>query len=654
MKSAHPIANWLRIDASRPELMRAQYNALTTHVPLLYFVLAINTALAASQFMDSAPTWMTLGVPGVMAVLLAARVAIWLSWRGKPVSDEMIRYRMLRTAWIGAVLGAVLVAWSLRLYALGTPLEKGYIVFYIGITSVSSVMSLIHLPAAALGVTGVVALPFAAYLVARGHEGTMVLVVNMLLVIGVLIYVLYVYSQAFSQLFDTKSDLERKRGEAAALGEENWRLAHLDTLTGLANRRQFFANFEAGLASAAEQGRRFAIGLIDLDGFKPVNDGYGHNVGDAVLREVGARLSKHGGEGVFFARLGGDEFAILAEDDASTERLSTLSESLCATLRAPYHVCGMEVTITATIGFAAYPDAGLSTETLYERADYALYTAKENGRGGMQVFTPELQEALAQSKTVELALHRADLDKEFYLEFQPIFDIDKRRPSSFEALARWKSPTLGQVRPDRFIRMAEKSGLIHRLTRVLLGKALAQAATWPQDISLSFNLSMRDLTSREAMLAIVSQIVSSGFPPTRLTLEITESAFMRDYESAAESLDMLKRLGVKISLDDFGTGYSSLSYVHQLPLDKIKIDRSFVRALGGNHPTRDVIRTILALCENLKLDCVAEGMETPDEVEALRDLGCRRMQGFYFSRPVGPDKIAGLLEPDRERISDAA
>jgi diguanylate cyclase (GGDEF)-like protein len=582
---------------------------------------------------------------------------VWLSWRRETVSVDVIHMRLIRTAVIGATLGAGLMLWALRLYALGSPTQKGHITFYIGLTGISCVMSLMHLPIAALSVTALVTLPFAAYLFAYGQDGANIVSLNMILVMGVLVYVLYVYASDLTQLIVTKEGLERKSREAARLGEENRRLAHLDALTGLANRRQFFSNFKATLEKSTLAGAPFAIGLIDLDGFKPINDGYGHNVGDAVLREVGARLLGESGDMVTFARLGGDEFAMLVEGETGEQALRVMADRLCTALREPYRVCGMEVSITGTIGFASYPDAGATVETLYERADYALYTAKENGRGGMQMFTPALQETLAESKSVELALHRADLDAEFFLEFQPVFDVDVQRPSAFEALARWESPALGRVPPDRFIRMAEKSGVIHRLTRTLLGKALEHAKSWPEDVSLAFNLSMRDLTSREAMLALVAQIANSGFPPERLTLEITETAFMRDYETAAEALGMLKTLGVTISLDDFGTGYSSLSYVHQLPLDKLKIDKSFVRALASNTPTRDVIRTILSLCDNLALDCVAEGMETPEEVEALRELGCRKMQGFYFSRPVAAEKIDDFFSvphPKTQAVPNAA
>ena len=643
---------WLAIDKGRPDLMRAQYEALKTHVPLLYLMLIINSGLTASLLYATTPAWMTVGAPVVAAIALAWRTAIWLSWRAQDPSIEVIHGRLKRTAILGAAFCCALMLWALALYHHADPADRGHVIFYIGLTSVSCIMSLMHLPIAALSVTALAAFPFAGYLLLLGQDGDGLTALNMMLVMSVLVYVLFVYARDFSRLIATTEGLERKSAEAAALSEENRRLAHLDALTGLANRRQFFANFEAALARATESGRRFAVGLIDLDGFKPVNDGYGHNVGDAVLREVGRRLTEAADERISLSRLGGDEFAILVEGDVCDDALRALSERLCASLRAPYHVFGMEVSITGTMGFAAYPDAGLSVESLYERADYALYTAKENGRGGMQLFTPQLQLSLDQSKSVEMALHRADLDAEFHLEFQPIFDLPSDAPAAFEALARWNSPSLGRVPPDRFIRIAEKSGLIHRLTRTLLARALEEAKTWPAHVGLSFNLSMRDLTSREAMLSLVARIVSSGFPPSRLTLEITESAFMRDYEAASESLELLKRLGVKISLDDFGTGYSSLSYVHQLPLDKIKIDRSFVRALASNHPTRDVIRTILSLCDNLHLDCVAEGMETTDEVETLRDLGCRTMQGFYFSRPVAPEKIADFFA--KKVISDAA
>jgi diguanylate cyclase (GGDEF)-like protein len=648
MTFADNMANWLRLDPRKPELLRAQHAALTTQVPLLYLILIINTVIVASVHYGVVPTWLAVGFPTLVSMICVHRMGTW--WRAKKVEEpiEIIRARLLSTVRVGALTGFAFLGWGMALYVMGEPETQPHVIFYIAITSICCITSLMHLPAAALLLSLVVSGPFTVFMLVSGGVGALNISINLLAVIGVLIYVLHVYSRDFARMIDIQKNLETANRSARELSEENHRLANADALTGLYNRRRFFSEFEALLTEREASQIPFAIGLVDLDGFKPINDGFGHHVGDAVLKEVGRRLLVHAGPDLFFARLGGDEFAILLRSDPSQEKLDALAEALCASLRQVYEVGALQVELSGTIGFATFPEAGASVETLYERADYALYDAKQSRRGGMVTFSAELQQAQARSKTIELALARADFDVEMHLEFQPIFDVASLRPSAFEALARWRSPQLGAIPPDQFIRVAERTGAIHKLTRVLLGKALEVAKTWPQDVQLSFNLSMRDLTSREAMTRLIALIERSGFPPHRLVLELTETAFMRDYEAAADSVVMLKRLGVKLSLDDFGAGYSSLSYVHRLPIDKIKIDRSFVRALGGDQPTNAVIRTILMLCENLQLGCIAEGMETGEQVETLRALGCTTMQGFFFSRPVPVDRLSSFFENEDE------
>jgi diguanylate cyclase (GGDEF)-like protein len=629
----HEVHRLLTISAAEPALLRARHTALLTQVPVLYLILVVNVSLLALAHHGSAPAALTLWFPLVMAAVCARRGASWLALRGQPIKDETIVQRLRQTTVLGGALGIVFVAWALALYQYGDATQRGHVIFFIGITAISCVLCLTQLALAAMLVTSCVAAPFVSYLMIFGAGDVAPMAINLLVVVGTLMYVLYVYNRDFAAMIATQQQIARKQDELQALSDENQRLANRDSLTDLANRRLFFHELGAMIEARGDE-EPFHVGIVDLDGFKPINDSYGHAVGDEVLREVGRRLEGLACKESFYARLGGDEFALIVRRGLSEDELKWVGEKVCAALRAPYHVNGLRLDISGTLGIARFPDDGATPEALYERADYALYHAKQARRGGMFVFTAQLKHELQNGKTIEQTLARADLDKELYLEFQPIFDVDTGRPTAFEALARWEHPELGRVPPDAFIRAAERSPLIHRVTRTLLAKALEAAREWPQGTQLSFNLSMRDLTSREAMLALVAQIEATDFPHDRIVLEITESALMRDYEVAREALDLLKGLGVQISLDDFGTGYSSLSYVHKLPLDKIKIDRSFVRALSSNHPTRDIIRTILSLCSNLKLSCIVEGMETPAEVDALRALGCTNMQGFYFARPM--------------------
>ncbi len=628
----------LTISAAEPALLRARHTALLTQVPILYLILVVNTSLLAVSHDGSAPVALTLWFPLVMAAVCMRRGANWLSLRGKPIDDATIVQRLRQTTVLGGALGVVFVAWALALYQYGDATQRGHVIFFIGITAMTCVLCLTQLPLAAMLVTTCVAAPFVSYLIVYGAGDVAPMAINLLVVGSTLMYVLYVYNRDFSAMIATQQQIARKQDELQALSDENHRLANRDSLTDLANRRLFFHELAAMIDGRGDGQDAFHVGIVDLDGFKPINDSFGHAVGDEVLREVGRRLEGLACEESFYARLGGDEFALIVRRGLSEDELKWVGEKVCAALRAPYHVNGLRLEISGTLGIARYPDDGVTPESLYERADYALYHAKQARRGGMFVFTAQLKHELQNGKTIEQTLAKADLDKELYLEFQPIFDVDSGRPTAFEALARWEHPELGRVPPDVFIRAAERSPLIHRVTRTLLAKALETAKQWPKGTQLSFNLSMRDITSREAMLALVAQIGATDFPHDRIVLEITETALMRDYEVAREALDLLKGLGVQISLDDFGTGYSSLSYVHTLPLDKIKIDRSFVRALSSNHPTRDIIRTILALCRNLHLSCIVEGMETPAEVDALRALGCTNMQGFYFARPMSAEQ----------------
>jgi diguanylate cyclase (GGDEF)-like protein len=444
-------------------------------------------------------------------------------------------------------------------------------------------------------------------------------------------------------MINFQTELARKHRETLRLAEENSRLANLDSLTDLPNRRRFFANLHERLRLAAQDDKRFVVGVIDLDGFASVNDVYGHVVGDQVLVESGRRLREVSDEAVLLARLGGDEFGVLVDGDLSEAQINAYGERLCAALRAPFPLADVTAQIAGSIGFATYPEAGTSAALLFERADYALYHAKQHARGRPTIFSREHEVQIRQSASIERCLRNGDLEKELSLAFQPIFDVTRGEVVAFEALARWDSPELGRVPPDVFIRVAERTDFISQLTQILLRKALACARSWRDDIRISFNLSARDIGSAKAILKIIAIIENSDVVPERIDLEVTETAVMRDFDKGCECLNALKALGARIALDDFGTGYSSLSYVHRLPLDKIKIDRSFIKDIETQPACRDIVKTIIDLCRNLKLTCVIEGMETNEQAQILRGLGGAMMQGYYFGKPMPADAVQGFL-----------
>jgi predicted signal transduction protein with EAL and GGDEF domain len=316
---------------------------------------------------------------------------------------------------------------------------------------------------------------------------------------------------------------------------------------------------------------------------------------------------------------------------------------LCTALRAPFHLTEAIVQISGSVGFAVYPTTASSPEELFDRADYALYHGKRTMRGNAIPFTADHIAEIHRDARIEQALKVADFERELAIVFQPIVDIRTETTIGFEALARWTSPTLGQVSPALFIPVAERAGIVGRLTRPLLQKALTAARKWPADMRLSFNLSAYDLTSPEGVLSVVSTIEKSSFDPRRLDLEITETAFTHDFGQVQQSVAMLRALGCGISLDDFGTGYSSLSRLHALPLTKIKVDRSFVTRLHEKPASYKIVKSLLALSNDMSVDCIIEGVETREEMDTLKKMEGVLVQGYFYSPPMTEQDIPGFL-----------
>jgi diguanylate cyclase (GGDEF)-like protein len=430
------------------------------------------------------------------------------------------------------------------------------------------------------------------------------------------------------------------RLKADALTEHAQHLAATDMLTALPSRRRVFDEIDAEV----ERGRPFWLGLIDLDGFKAINDAYGHALGDELLEAVAGRIRNAVTSDARFGRLGGDEFAWVLPGTLSQQQVEEAARDLIMAISQPYVVAGRQVHVGATIGICHCPTMAQGSAMVYENADYALYAAKDSRRGDLLVFSTEHRVAMSQASALERALREADIEAEFYLQFQPQVSALTGQVVGFEALARWESPALGRVRPDVFIRAAERSGRIVELTPALLKKALAAAASWPEDVYLSFNLSANDLADRALAPRMLSAISASGIAPARVRFEITETSIMRDVMWSKSVLEQLVAAGCSIALDDFGSGYSSFSYLNQLPLDTIKIDRSFVRQIATSITSREIVAGILRLCRALGLTCIVEGVETDEELEVLTSLGADVIQGYLFGVPVDTDRIPQLLD----------
>lgn len=642
------------IPADNPELLRSQLTALAKQIPLLYFILVVNTLAVCITHFGSTPFWLTVVLPTLLYLATLIRMRHWTRLNIGSLSDAQVAQRLRSTVIFAAALGFLFTAWALAIYPYGGPYEKGHVAFYMGITVVACIFCLMHLKAAALSLTFMVLVPFTLFFAFSDNPVFTAIALNVALVTFAMISVLLAHDRNFRNLIDAQHQLMARQAETQRLSDENYRLANIDSLTGLPNRRCFFSELGKAVIEFEKTDRGFALGLFDLDGFKAVNDLFGHAIGDRLLVTASERLQKFKAESFIIARLGGDEFGVIIKRDLSHAELLDTGRRICAMLSVPYELGGTIAEVSASAGFAICPDAANSSESLMEHADYALYHAKTADRGAPVIFSRDHKSEMHKMTLIDQRLRLADFESELFLVFQPIISLKTEETVCFEALARWKNPSLGSVPPDVFIRAAERSELVNRITEYLFRKALREARNWPEAFGVSFNLSARNIASNETMLRLVTIINESGISPGRINFEITETALMADFDNAREKLRMLRLLGVTISLDDFGTGYSSLSYVHQLQLDSIKIDSAFVRAVDQDPRSLNVIKTVLDLCQNLNLSCVVEGVETEAQYQMIKELGCDRMQGFLTSPPLEVEKIGEYLSREAGRQRQAS
>jgi diguanylate cyclase (GGDEF)-like protein len=424
------------------------------------------------------------------------------------------------------------------------------------------------------------------------------------------------------------------------------RVAHMarhDSLTDLPNRTLFREKMSEGLGKVATAGGQLAVLCLDLDNFKAVNDRLGHAAGDRLLRWVAAELRKHAGERDTIARLGGDEFAVL-QRGPQPQSAEQLARRLVEIVGRPQPLEDQSMHVGVSVGIAIAPDHGLDPDELMKCADLALYRAKARGRGAYQLFEPEMEEQARMRHVLEHDLRGALEKHEFHLVFQPQVRLDTSELTGFEALLRWRHPERGMISPADFIPIAEETGLIIPLGEWVLRAACATAANWPDLMNVAVNLSPVQFRSRGLVAMVTSALAEAGLSPRRLELEVTETALLDDSETTIDTLHQLRALGVRVSLDDFGVGYSSLSYLRRFPFDRIKIDRSFVGTLGESPESVAIVRTIASLGSVLGVETTAEGVETADQLEFVRQSGCTAVQGFYFGKPCPADEIGRVIE----------
>jgi len=442
----------------------------------------------------------------------------------------------------------------------------------------------------------------------------------------------------------------------------NKQLRHLathDSLTGLPNRVLLDDRLAQGIAHAEREGHGFAVAVFDLDRFKQINDSCGHRAGDELLKEVAQRLRSVARSIDTIARLGGDEFVMVLDRMANRQDAEVVANRAVEALRQTVKIAGVDLHTSVSVGFAFFPGDGTTVETLIAHADAAMYYAKQRGRNNVQYFAPAMNAATQERAGLESDLHEALKLKQFELHYQPKIDTSTGMIHGAEALIRWRHPQRGLVSPAAFIPIAEECGLIDNIGEWVVREGCRQASAWQREglepIRVAVNLSVFQFRQGNLLQMIQSALADADLDPRLLEVEITESALMSDPEESVNILEQLSKMGVLVSVDDFGTGYSSMSYLRRFPIDKLKIDRSFINELSTRPDDASIVRAIVSLAHSLRLKVVAEGVETPAQLEMLKSLGCDQYQGYHYSAAVPAADFATMARnAERGRPQGAA
>ncbi len=634
-------------DLNSEALICEQHKSLARQLPSLYLAGITSMFSVIAVNFNTAPAWAVIYIPAPALLFSFWRFVHWIkvSRNIESYSLEKRRKDVRMVIIMSPVLTLVFTVLAIVLLFHGDLYQQTLSVLLLWATVGVAGYSMSSVPQASITSVFSSSIPlFVAFI--ESHDNLLTTISIGYISLSLLsIYILLNSFRAFSFLVYSRQELKEKH-------EKMHKLAYTDPLTGLANRRNFKEKLIKKVKQSAGTEQKFAVCILDMDGFKTINNLYNHAGGDLVLVEIGKRLEKLIGKNGLVARLSSDEFHIQAYDVTSENDAEKLGRAIHKTLREPVLVDGNRVDISTSIGISIYPESGLTPSHLVKRAVQAQNKAKRSGGGRTRIFAMRYETEILERAGLLIDLKAALERDELEVYFQPIVDLQTGRYAGFETLARWNHPERGFVPPEVFITLAEEKDLIEPLTICLLRKAAAVAATWPADIKLAFNLSAQQVCNPNFALTILAILNETGLPPHRFEAELTETAMMLDMEKALLMVSNLKQVGISISLDDFGTGYSSLSQISNLPLDKLKIDKSFVDNVSTSKKMRNIVRTIIGMCTVLKLKSVAEGIETKEQYKALKAAGGHLGQGYLFSRPLRADKIKGRFFYDP--LKDAA
>lgn len=622
-----------QLDAHR--LTTASVTSLARRLPLLYCVVIFNVGVLAASFRNLAPPLLTVAIPLFLVTALAGRAIHWLPELVARRRRSEQRRDLNRLRGMGGLAAFACTLWALALYSYGDVARQSLVHYLTAVTCFTGILGLGQSPKTALRMAVVTMVPSTVWFATHGHPNAFAICGVQLMVSALLLLLTKGHYDDFVALELSRQELAARERESTDLAASAQLEASRDTLTGAASRGSILATLEAMLA---DNGRPPPwLALVDLDGFKHVNDTFGHPAGDHVLRTVCERIRTFD-KVLACGRLGGDEFALLIAGSRSGADVHAILAEIVQHISRPIAYESFELTVSASIGFRQ--TGGDALTGCLERADEALYRAKRLIGSRVVEFGADDERAMRTRTEITKVFCSADLASRIGVAYQPIVDLDRATIFSFEALARWNTGDGDALSPDTFIPLAESTGRISELTQLVLERALRECRAWESDKFLSVNLSARDILRDDAASWLGGIVANSDAPPAGIIFEITESALIADLRRAAAALEALRQRGFQIALDDFGTGQSSLSHVHRLPLDHIKLDRSFARDLESSRSGRAVAATVLALARQLDLSCSIEGIESAAQAAAARSLGFRLMQGYHLGRPTSAEALS--------------
>ncbi|PDT87363.1 GGDEF-domain containing protein [Bradyrhizobium sp. Y36] len=598
---------------------------------------AIVLAIALWQSPDriSAAIWATAVAGSAIAFGLQSRVARRIT---KPqFVSRRAMYRLVRNAF---VLGA---AWGIVPVAFFNDASTGGQLVITCLCSgmlAGGALAFSTIPIAAIAFTAPI---FVGIAICLGRNGDLAFLLIAFLVVvygSVLLRGVFVNAFSFARRVTRQIEAERT--------------VRQDPLTHLPNRFAFNETLDAALKRLTLSGEEFAVLLLDLDRFKEVNDKFGHPAGDEFLVQTASRLQRCTRAAEHVARIGGDEFALVMANLARPEDALEIAERFVAAFDEPFRIEGRQIVGATSVGIVLAPRDGNTQLDVMKNADAALYRAKKAGPGTVCFFEEADDRSSRDRKALQADLQGAIARNELFLVFQPFLDLDEGRITGFEALLRWQHPERGLVPPSEFIPIAEETGLIHEIGEWVVRRACATVAEWPDEIRVAVNFSAAQFHNAGILQIIVQALSEAKIAPHRLEIEITESMLLSKYGSAESVLNALLQLGVTVALDDFGTGFSSLTYLRKLPFSRIKVDQSFIRDMLVQPDCAAIVKSVVGLARDLNIGVVAEGVETADQLEYLRQINCGEVQGYLISRPVSADGVLALLEPKKLRTIYAA